>query len=295
MREAIGKALPFVEARGKAWIEKRGCVSCHQVPSMLRSMEDAGSKGFAVPRQFLDETAEWSSHWEKWTNKGEDAAKAQADSANVDTMTALLLSKPEAGATEWGKRFRATLLSLQQPDGSWQPGGQLPLQARPAREQKEVTTLWTLLALPKDASAEAARKKARAFLSGASPAVTVERLALELVLAVSDGRETQAPLQRLLAARSPVGGWPWKIGADPDAYGTGLALHALALAGVSREQADVAKALRFLLSTQKPDGSWAVPSTRAKDGGKVRPTSTDWGTAWAVIGMAAHLSARPAR
>lgn len=295
MRAAIGKALPFVETRGKAWIEKRGCVSCHQVPSMLRSMEAGEARGFAQPRKFIDETTEWSTHWERWTNKGESAGKAQADATNVDTMSALLLIKPAAGETEWGKRFRATLLSLQQPDGSWQPGGQLPLQARPAREQKEVTTLWVLLALRADASAAAAKRKARDFLAGASPAVTSERLALELALAASEGRETAEPLARLLAVQDAAGGWAWKIGAAPDAYGTGLALHALAQAGASREQPAVARALRFLLTTQKPDGSWAVPSTRAKDGGKVRATSTDWGTAWAVIGLTDHLPSPSSR
>ena len=102
-------------------------------------------------------------------------------------------------------------------------------------------------------------------------------------------------LARLLAVQSKDGGWPWKIGGPSDAFGTGMALHALSSAGVSPDHPAAAGALRFLISTQKPDGSWAVPSTRTKDGGKIKPTATDWGTAWAVIGLTAFLAEQPAR
>ena len=75
LRTAVGKALPFVEARGKAWIDERGCVSCHQVPSMLRCMEASATKGFAVSRPYVEETTEWSARWEHWTNQGAKGGK----------------------------------------------------------------------------------------------------------------------------------------------------------------------------------------------------------------------------
>lgn len=287
VRAAVSKALPFVEARGRAWIADRGCVSCHQVPSMLRSLEDAGARGFSVPRDFLDRTAEWSTHWEHWTNQGAKAGRTSAEASNVDTYSALLLTGAKVGAA-WAEEARATLLRLQQPDGSWKPGGQLPLQDKPGREQREVTTLWVLLALRADPSAtEQATSKARAFLAGAAAATTVERLALELLLAAEEGRPTDAAKARLLAAQSAEGGWPWKIGGRPDAFGTGLALHALARTGTAADDQAVGRARDFLLRSQKADGSWPVPGTRKKDAGKIKATATDWGTAWAVIGLLA--------
>ena len=36
---------------------------------------------------------------------------------------------------------------------------------------------------------------------------------------------------------------------------------------------------------QQPDGSWPVPSTRARDKNKINKTATYWGTTWAVIGL----------
>ena len=295
LRTAVGKALPFVEARGKAWIDERGCVSCHQVPSMLRCMEASATKGFAVPRPYVEETTEWSVRWEHWTNQGAKGGKASAEASNVDTMSALLRMKPGAAETGWGRQFRQALLGLQQPDGSWKPGGQLPQQNRPPREQKEVSTLWVLLALRSDPAAAAALQKARAFLAASPPATSVERLVLGLVLSSEQQEGKDEALARLLAVQSKDGGWPWKIGGPSDAFGTGMALHALSSAGVSPDHPAAAGALRFLISTQKPDGSWAVPSTRTKDGGKIKPTATDWGTAWAVIGLTAFLAEQPAR
>jgi len=40
-----------------------------------------------------------------------------------------------------------------------------------------------------------------------------------------------------------------------------------------------------ILKNQQPDGSWLVPSTRARDKNKVNQTATYWGTTWAVIGL----------
>ena len=75
-----------------------------------------------------------------------------------------------------------------------------------------------------------------------------------------------------------------------DAFGTDLALYAAARAGTPISHLSVQRAFHFLKRTQQPDGSWAVPSTRAQDKNKLRATSTYWGTAWAAVGMLEFLS-----
>jgi hypothetical protein len=59
-RQAIGRSLPFIEKQGLAWIKERGCVSCHQVPSMVWSLNEAGRHGFAIDRKKLEQ-------WNAWT------------------------------------------------------------------------------------------------------------------------------------------------------------------------------------------------------------------------------------
>jgi squalene-hopene/tetraprenyl-beta-curcumene cyclase len=89
----------------------------------------------------------------------------------------------------------------------------------------------------------------------------------------------------LLKLQQPDGGWGWRTGEPSDAFGTGLALYALARSGLPASDGDVRRAITFLQTTQRPDGAWPVPSTRARDKNKVNATASYWGTAWAVIGL----------
>jgi hypothetical protein len=60
VRQAITRSLPFVETEGVAWMKKRGCLSCHQVPLMMWSLNEASRRGFAVDTQKLKQWNEWS-------------------------------------------------------------------------------------------------------------------------------------------------------------------------------------------------------------------------------------------
>ena len=60
-------------------------------------------------------------------------------------------------------------------------------------------------------------------------------------------------------------GWAQREGFPSDAYATGMTLWALNEAGVMRLDATpAAKAVKFLLGTQSPDGSWHVASRATK-------------------------------
>jgi hypothetical protein len=51
----------------------------------------------------------------------------------------------------------------------------------------------------------------------------------------------------------------------------------------------IARGRRFLVESQRADGSWAVRGTKKDKAKKVEPTATYWGTCWAVIGLAETL------
>ena len=66
-------------------------------------------------------------------------------------------------------------------------------------------------------------------------------------------------MNKLLAARTPEGGWAQRPGLPSDAYATGTALTALHEAGgLSVSNQAWRQAVRFLMQTQRPDGSWHV-------------------------------------
>jgi squalene-hopene/tetraprenyl-beta-curcumene cyclase len=60
VRSAVERSLPYLEKEGVAWIQKRDCLSCHQVTFMLWAHLEAMGKGIAMDRRKLAEWAQWS-------------------------------------------------------------------------------------------------------------------------------------------------------------------------------------------------------------------------------------------
>jgi len=60
VKEAVSRSLPFLEKEGVAWMDDRGCISCHHVPFLLWSHRTAQAQGLAVDAMKLAE-------WDKWT------------------------------------------------------------------------------------------------------------------------------------------------------------------------------------------------------------------------------------
>jgi hypothetical protein len=273
------RSLPFIQEKGLAWIEDRQCASCHQVPSMLWSLNSAMKAGLITESPEVAKWTPWAADWRHWNNTGDKDGVDKVSAGNIDTMAFLMIGSSEP-APAWAADFRAQLLKNQQPDGSWKAGGQLPLGKRPPREIHEVTTMWTLFAL-KPAADDPVRQRAEDYLAKAQLGQSTEWHAARLLLKPDDAVLREA----LLAFQHEDGGWGWLTKEPSDAFGTGLALYALAKSGLPAGHDSRKKAVAFLKSTQKPDGSWPVPSTRARDKNKVNKTATYWGTAWAVIGL----------
>lgn len=59
VREAVARSLPFLEKDGVAWMNDRGCMSCHHVPFLLWSHRAAQAHGLAVDAKKLAEWDEW--------------------------------------------------------------------------------------------------------------------------------------------------------------------------------------------------------------------------------------------
>ena len=93
----------------------------------------------------------------------------------------------------------------------------------------------------------------------------------------------------LLARQRDDGGWGWLCADESDAFGTGVALYALARDGFAIDNSAIARGRAFLLESQKADGSWPVKGTKKAKAKQIEPTATYWGTCWAVIGLAETL------
>jgi squalene-hopene/tetraprenyl-beta-curcumene cyclase len=219
------------------------------------------------------------------------------DGNTTDSSTlTLALSHGERGRQPaWPALFAERLAAGQLEDGSWNAGGQLPSQKRPERETQEVSTMWSLVALQSyGTSAESAAErfaKAREWLGAKTDGQSTEWWAVRLLLARGSGDHAQADRLRseLLSRQHDDGGWGWLCSDESDAFGTGVALYALARDGVGPNEPTIARSRQFLMKTQQSDGSWLVKGTKKAKAQQLEPTSIYWGTCWAVIGLAETL------
>ena len=292
---AIDKSLPYLEQAGVTWMEKRGCVSCHQVPFMLWSLSAASENGFKVDRDKLQQWQDWSTQVRNFVkpNQKDDLDQKETLAANIDTMNALLLAIQGDSQPDWRATFSEALIDNQQDDGSWKACGQLPAQKRPGRETTRVTVLWTLLALAKEGQEPKDLKSAFELADQSQDAVSTEWWVARLLLADQWGASDRENYRNeLLSRQREDGGWGWLSDDPSDALATGMALYAVELTAQSQQSDEAAeideasgRAVRFLLSTQNENGSWNVPGTKKSTRDQPTPTSNYWGTAWAVIGM----------
>lgn len=291
IRKTIQRAIPFVEEKGVNWIEKKDCVSCHRVSTMVWSLSLARAKGFKVSDE-LDEWIDWSV---KKSLAKNDKGKIIGH-GNKEGVAQLLLGMGDLSAAKRGQLV-ALLPNAQLADGSWKPGGQLPGQKRPLPETSSVSTLWLALALLESANVQAAAVAVKAIESVEKSAAgkSTEWYALRLMIAVqSEEKVARAKfIKSLRQQQNADGGWGWMVGEESDALGTGMAMYALQRAGLDHHDATLSRAQQFLIGTQGKNGSWPVRGTKAKKKKSVQETSTYWGTTWAVIALGTGLPQRP--
>jgi hypothetical protein len=325
VRAAIERSLPFVQAEGERWIAEKKCVTCHQVPFMVWALNAAADRGIELNRQKRNECGSWAIDWKNMATKEDlDQGEQYTLARHTDPVAQLLLARSQihrstdqstltlalsqreregASAVSQGEReqamwpvlFAERLAAGQQDDGSWKAGGQLPSQKRPERETQEVSTMWSLVALqsysaPADAVA-AKFSKAREWLGSTTEAQSTEWWAVRLLLERGSGNEVEANRLRdeLVRRQHDDGGFGWLCADESDAFGTGVAIYALARDGAKANASVVTRARQFLVQTQQADGSWAVKGTKKAKAKQIEPTATYWGTCWAVIGLAETL------
>ena len=290
VHEVVQRSIPYIQEQGVSWMEEKKCVTCHRVNTMVWSLRVARRSGFEVSDK-LDE-------WQKWATEtplSEDESGETVGLGNKEGVAQLILSL-EGDAKQNGVRRKLAelLLDGQQPDGSWEPGGQLLSQKRPESETTSVSTMWLTLALVGEGAGKqtaAVVEQALQFIKQSPPGKSTEWYAVQLLLATQRNDDTLRDefVRELQKQQQSDGGWGWLVGEKSDALGTGMALYALVRAGVNREAPSIGQAKYFLVSTQRDDGSWAVDGTKANKKDQVEETAVYWGTTWAALGLMASL------
>ncbi len=287
LRPALERGLAYLEKGGLAWMNERKCIACHHGAFLLWSHNEARLHGFAVdPKKLTAWTAQAVDLFLSTREKECQAKKI----GGVEATNLLLgqVSLPGDGKTARElQRVSALLLNAQQSNGSWKYEGQG--QKRADAEANEATTLWAVLALTfvekTDAAYPQARARALTWLKKQPAGAGNEPAALRLVIEKEFGEPRRAKelLDELIKRQNADGSWSWSKEFPGDAYATGQSLYALGRAGLKDDNPAVQRARKFLLETQRPDGSWYAPTKKALTG--TNPIAGYWASAWATIGL----------
>jgi hypothetical protein len=305
VRQSVDKSLEYLSAEGLAW-ETKKCVSCHHGPWMMWSGYEAKRRGFTVDDEALATVRvgalkAYSNHP---TMRPTSRDMLNDLAINVTYLAQGLGASGELDTetTTFFDKAASHLLRQQKEDGSWRviihktnkDGEPIEFLMPPLIDADDVTTMWALLTLQArepagidPAALAASKQRGLSFLSTVPPSDTLHALVLRIMLYQQLGKtaEVQSLVHQLLSEQQPDGGWRQVKKLPSDALGTGQAMLALTTADVPANHSAFAEARRFLLNSQKEDGSWFVVS-RAYEPPEF---SSYIGTAWATLGLVRTL------
>ena len=263
VRAAVERAIPPLQRCDAAFLERAGCVSCHNNSLTAMTVAEARSRGFRVNEEIASSQLKKIAAFLK--DNSERGLENEGIPGGIDTVSYVLLGMaaekyPGDAITEVWARY---CKNRQAPDGRFKCE-----TVRPPLEtsdfQVTAATIRSLLDYaPESHKAEYRRAVERAtrWLESAAPASTEDHVFRILGLIWGSGsRETIRKIgSLLLALQRTDGGWGQIPALASDAYATGQALVALREAGImSPGDARYQRGVRYLVDSQMEDGSWLV-------------------------------------
>jgi len=302
-RRAIERGLEFLRTDAAKWRKEHQCSTCHHGTMTAWAFAEARFQGYQIAEDAFADTTKWT---KDRLLERIDLPRDERPGWSLVNTPALYLSimaigvpKQNAVSADELKRIAGHVLRHQEADGSW-AWSSAPAKNRPPPyfESDEVATLLGYLALgphvPSDPNVKSdvrdARARAAAWLAKTTPTDTTQAASLRLLVLAKEkvpGKPLNAEIDQFIGRQNKDGGWGQLKGSASDAYATGQALYVLSLISVKNDGEEMQRAVKFLIDSQKKDGSW--PMTRRGHPG-VTPSAnvvpiTYFGSAWATLGL----------
>ena len=267
VRAAIEKSIPALQRADVAFLQKAGCVSCHNNSLSAMTMAAARAQGVRVNEQIArDQLRRIAAFMQE---NGERALENEGIPGGIDTVSYTLLGMtaekyPSDPITDVWARY---VKNNQSPDGRWKCGSQRP----PLESSDFEVTAASIRSVrtygPRSQRAEYDKAVERAvhWLEKSQPGSTEDHAFKILGLMWGGGSQEalRKTAKELLALQRSDGGWGQVTTLATDAYATGQALvslresRAIAVSGPAYQ-----RGIQYLLNSQLEDGSWYV-RTRA--------------------------------
>lgn len=256
---AITRSVPLLQKIGPPVFKKRACVTCHNNTLPVQVAVMAQRRGFAIDEEIQSREIRQIASTHQARRQSLAIGTGISEIYGYTLLALDAAAYPPDAATDLAVH---QLAFRQEPGGYWRVD-----DYRPPQEYSSVAA--TALAIRGlQAYAPPGRAKemkdrvasARQWLMASRPHGAEEHAMRLLGLGWTKAPVTGA-VGGLVSARNNDGGWPQLPGMASDAYATGLALYALHVGGGIAVTDEVyQRGVRYLLDTQRPDGSWFVQS-----------------------------------
>jgi hypothetical protein len=317
VRQAVDRAIGYLQTESAAWLNTRKCAACHHVPMTLWALAEAQRQGYAIDKQFVADTAESllgsrdklmaSKIFPNPADPPDPRPQGRGLNMGLPLLAVAARSLPSltGGQKQSLKLIAEEIVKKQRPDGSWEFFA--TLRRPPINESQTTDAAWIILALQGETGPDApeaqraALARAVTWFEKPKPSEVHQDKALKVLLGVRlarPRRTVQTTIDELLALQRADGGWSQTVPElKSDAFATGQTLYVLALAGYTAERPAIKRAIDFLVATQKSDGSWPMTSRSTPDGrpggAKLLTPITCAASAWATLGLARLAPKKP--
>jgi hypothetical protein len=295
---AIAKGVDYLKVEVPKWKAEHPCYSCHNNGDAARALLVAGAKGYDIGTS-LDDTLSFLKQPSQWDQNKAPSGFDDKQLARIQFASALAVAERHGKAASSDLEAAAKLLTAdQQPDGSWQLDNSQSLGS-PATYGTIIAT-WsarsTLIAsgMQPDNFTIVQTDK---WIRGLTPENVLDAsatiLALELSSDVMAENLRRNCLSILREGQAPTGGWGPYVTAAPQVFDTALAILALSALDVEPRLARsayrpeqlkeaIANGKKFIVSQQRPDGSWPETTRPANQESYAQRIST---TGWALLAL----------
>jgi hypothetical protein len=274
LRPAIAKSLPLLLKAAVGHRENRTCFACHNQGLPILALTAARARGFEIDEAELKKQLEFIAEFLGKNRESYLQGKGQGGQADTAGYALVTLAAGDWKPDETTAAVAEYLLLRNKDLDHWSN-----VSTRPPSEASVFTTSYvairSLAAFGTPEQAErikARREQLRGWLAKAEAKDNEDRVfrLFALHAVETDAKDMEAAVKSLTEKQREDGGWAQLDSGEPehatqsDAYATGSALVALHEAGnLCTDDPAYQRGLRYLLKTQKEDGSWHV-SSRSK-------------------------------
>ncbi len=278
------RAMAYLEQEVPRWSKVNRCFSCHNNGDAARALFASVATPYAPKPEAMADTIEFLSHPDRWDRNGADGPFSDKTLARVQFAHALDAAIAAGKVVDRSSLVIAAdgVAKDQAKDGSWAIDQASPIGS-PSTYGPALATAIARTTLHHADPARFASSIARADRWMRDRAIQNTLDAAAWLMALPDDPKARDAIAFLRRAQNDDGGWGPFSRSSSEPFDTALALLALDHA---RRVVDIQAMSRrgrvWLISSQKPDGSW--PETTRPEGGEsyAQRLST---TGWAALAL----------